>query len=70
MKKKFWMPLMMVASMIVAAGCGNNSGTGSESEGSGTTTGGGSEENHIRLPSRRLLNIHLWMLHVKGSSQP
>ncbi|WP_458460744.1 ABC transporter substrate binding protein, partial [Paenibacillus sp.] len=49
MKKKFWMSLMMVASMIVAAGCGNNSGTGSESEGSGSTTGGGSEEKSYQI---------------------
>ena len=67
MKKKFWMSLMMVASMIVAAGCGNNSstGTGTESEGSGTPASEGTAEKSYRIAISQLWNIHPWMQHVK-----
>ena len=40
---------MMAASMIVAAGCGNNSGTGSESQGADSTSGGDSAEKSYQI---------------------
>ncbi|MEN1988926.1 ABC transporter substrate-binding protein [Paenibacillus hubeiensis] len=47
MKKKFWMSLMMAATMIVAAGCGNNgSSTNTASEGTGNASEGSTEKSY------------------------